>query len=102
MSNVVDFKAPATAAFNGPEPAHTRDTARLNAQTRRVFNAMRDGTERTLEEISALTLDPAPSISAQLRHLRKKRFGAHTVDKRYVADGLYKYRLTINTAEGTT
>ena len=37
--------------------------------------------------------DPLPSISAQLRHLRKDRFGSHVIDRKYIGDGLYKYRM---------
>ena len=36
----------------------------------------------TLHEISERTGYPEASISAQLRHLRKKRFGGYTVNKR--------------------
>ena len=43
---------------------------------------MRDAKWRTLKEISELTGDPEASVSAQLRHLRKERFGSHIVNKR--------------------
>lgn len=36
----------------------------------------------TLREIAALTHYGEASISAQLRHLRKTRFGGHRVEKR--------------------
>jgi hypothetical protein len=41
-----------------------------------------------------LTGAPPASVSAQLRHLRKPRFGGFTVEKRYLRDGLYTYRVT--------
>jgi hypothetical protein len=58
---------------------------------------MSDQRWRSLDEISKVTLDPHASISAQLRHMRKVRFGRHTVARRYCGDGLYQYRLTIRT-----
>jgi hypothetical protein len=54
------------------------------------------GEWRTLAEISELTGDPPASISAQLRHLRKARFGAHEVRKIHLGDGLYKYSVVPN------
>jgi hypothetical protein len=41
-----------------------------------------EGDARTLQEIADATGDPHASISAQLRHLRKPRFGAYAIDKR--------------------
>jgi hypothetical protein len=68
------------ARFEGP--VNAADCARLEGQIRRIFNLMRDGIWRTLKEIEVITGDPQASISAQLRHMKKLRFGAHTVDKR--------------------
>ncbi len=47
-------------------------------------------------EIATCTLTPPASVSAQLRHMRKPRFGGHTVEREYVGDGLYNYRLIVN------
>jgi len=57
---------------------------------------MQDGEWRSLGEISRQTGDPEASVSAQLRHLRKARFGAHTVSRRRIGAGLYLYQLTLN------
>lgn len=57
---------------------------------------MADGQWRTFAEIHALTGDGEASISAQLRNLRKNRFGAHQVERRSRGDrsrGLWEYRL---------
>lgn len=72
-----------------------RDTDRLNRQARAVFNVMRDGKWRTLKTIALLTNEPEASVSARLRDLRKPRFGGHVVDRSYVADGIWQYRLEI-------
>lgn len=81
--------------FNGPAYDHARDSARLGSQLLRVKHAMRDGRWRSLSHIAELTGDPEASISAQLRHLRKPRFGGHTVERRHVAGGLFEYRLLL-------
>ena len=84
--------------FNGPDYEPENDQARLAAQISRIFAVMRDGKWRTLNEIAVITKDPEASISAQLRHLRKARFGSHFVDKRRRGDrknGLYEYRLVL-------
>ena len=72
------------------------DQERLTGQIRRVFDSMKDGRWRTLGEIAAVTGDPEASISAQLRHLRKPRFGQWIVEKQARGEravGLYEYRL---------
>jgi hypothetical protein len=82
--------------FDGDDYVPERDDVRLTGQIKRVFDLMSDGKERTLDGISARTGYPSASISAQLRHLRKPRFGGHTVHKRYGNNGLYFYRLEVN------
>ncbi len=79
--------------FNGADYVPDRDDRRLTGQLKRVFEVMKDGKWRTLDAIEAATGDHAPSISAQLRHLRKARFGGHTVNRRYLGEGLYEYQL---------
>ena len=85
--------------FDGPayEPAH--DQARLSGQIARVWTVMGDRSWRTLNEIASLTGDPPASVSAQLRHLRKERFGGHTIERQARGDrgdGLWEYRLIVN------
>ena len=79
--------------FNGPVYDQDRDGDRLSHQHQRVRELMADGQWRTLAEISAVTGDPPASVSAQLRHLRKPRFGSHLVEKRHLGQGLYVYRV---------
>ena len=82
--------------FDGDDYNHERDSDRLTGQLLRIFEVVKDSRWRTLKEIALLTGDPEASISAQLRHLRKPRFGSHEVEKQYVDRGLYKYRVLIN------
>ena len=94
MSQMTIFDAIAKAPrFNGADYVPERDNARLAGQLLRVYELMADQQWRTLAGIARSTGDPESSISAQLRHLRKPRFGGHTVNRRYVGDGLYQYQL---------
>ena len=79
--------------FNGSDYVPARDDARLAAQHSTIKQLMRDRKWRTLGEIEAVTGYPQASISAQLRHLRKKRFGAFIIEKKYLGRGLYAYRM---------
>lgn len=88
--------------FDGPDYEPENDRKRLTGQIERVFNLMRDGKWRTLSEIEKATGDPAASISAQLRHLRKPRFGSFTVEKQRRGDrkaGLFEYRVLTGGAQ---
>ena len=76
-----------------------RDDHRLAGQILRIVSCMADGRWRSLADIEAITGDPAASISAQLRHLRKRRFGGHTVNKEYLGEGLWVYQLRLNKGE---
>lgn len=84
--------------FDGSDYKPQRDDQRLSAQYVRIFELMKDKVFRSLKEISEYTGDPEASISAQLRHMRKERFGSHTVNKQYIGEGLYIYQLLVNRA----
>ena len=85
--------------FDGPDYVPEFDQDRLKGQILRIYNCMKDEKWRTLPEIEEITGDPQASISAQLRHLRKPRFGNHTVNKRRrgeVSSGLWEYQLLMH------
>lgn len=86
-----------TSRFNGADYKHERDSKRLTSQYNDIFKLMADGEFRSLAKIATLTGHHEASISAQLRHMRKPRFGSHTVDKRHRGNGLYEYQLIVNT-----
>lgn len=82
--------------FNGPDYTTVLDYKRLSNQQEHIKELMIDGVWRSLSEIQNLTGYPESSISAQLRHLRKKRFGSYLVDKQRRGErygGLFEYRL---------
>lgn len=83
--------------FDGPDYKPEQDRERLTGQIRRVYACMASGQWMSLRQIAAATGDPEASVSAQLRHLRKPRFGGHCVEKVHIGQGLYHYRLIVNT-----
>ncbi len=94
----------AAAHFNGADYVPARDDQRLSVQFTTIFELMSDHEWRTLPDIERETSYPQASISAQLRHMRKERFGGHTVARRYIGDGLYEYAVnrpgTMNPVRG--
>lgn len=82
--------------FSGPAYDPAKDQTRLSNQHLQIRETMLDGEWRTLKEISALLGYPESSVSAQLRHLRKPRFGSYVVERRARGDrskGLFEYRV---------
>jgi hypothetical protein len=79
--------------FDGDDYQPDRDKPRLTGQIKEVFSFISDQKWHTVHRIAAITGHPEPSVSAQLRNLRKERFGGHTIDRKYAGDGLYLFRL---------
>ncbi len=85
--------------FSGSDYSAMVDKKRLTGQIKRIYALMVDGGWRTLREIETSTGDPQSSISAQLRNLRKIKFGSHVINKRRRGDrtnGLFEYKLLKN------
>lgn len=80
--------------FDGHDYTPERDNPRLTAQLGRIFNVVSGGGWFTLRDIAERAEAPEASVSAQLRHLRKPRFGSYTVEREYIGGGLYRYRVT--------
>ena len=85
------------ARFNGAVYDPYYDDDRLTKQLGRVWSALWSTKKyQTLEELADKTNDPPASISAQLRHLRKERFGSYIIDKQPRGErgaGLWEYKL---------
>lgn len=91
------------APFDGADYKPEFDHTRLSEQMRRVYDCMKDGVWRTVKEIAvAIKLatgkdDAENSIQAQLRNLRKEKFGKFLVPKRNRGErgkALSEYRLS--------
>jgi hypothetical protein len=86
-------------SFEGAEFVQELDGARLTGQIARVYAVVKDEKERSVDEIQEEILrrfkvcDPTPSISAQLRNLRKPEFGGHLVRSFRKEGGLFVYVL---------
>ena len=83
--------------FDGHTYDPKLDQKRLSTQYMAVWNIMIDGQWHTESEIRTITNNPAGSgVTARFRDFRKKRFGAHTVERERVPGkrGLHKYKLT--------
>ena len=101
MANLFDIKRTRdgerySPGFNGPAYDPAIDKARLTGQIKRIYSLMQDQAWRTLQEIASITGDPPASISAQLRHLRKRRFGSYIVERQRRGEplhGLFEYRV---------
>jgi DNA-binding MarR family transcriptional regulator len=85
--------------FNGSTYQAEFDFNRLTSQIEAIFELMKDGKHRTLGEIESLTGYPQASISAQLRNLKKDRFGKHKLYKKRRGSfekGHWEYQLILN------
>ena len=81
--------------FDGSDYDHLRDATRLHGQMGRIWEVIKNGCWYTLADLATKTGAPEASISAQLRHLRKPRFGGHTIEKQRCPSGQYEYRLVV-------
>ena len=88
--------------FDGAEYVPGVDDKRLTGQILRVFECMKDGKWRTLSEIRTaihgtfFKADGEASISAQIRNLKKQKWGGHVIERRPRGDrerGLWEYRI---------
>jgi hypothetical protein len=92
--------------FNGPAYVPARDDERLLTQLERVLACLKlVNVPMSLREIQLWiemrfgVTDPQASISAQIRHLRKDRFGGHTIERTHAGDGLFVYKLVAPKAQ---
>jgi hypothetical protein len=83
-----------TGSF-GPAYDEKRDGSRVRHQQERIRDFMLAANSwKTLVEIHAALDYPEASISAQLRHLRKRQFGGYIVAKRRRSGkGTWEYRV---------
>ena len=79
--------------FDGDDYVADRDNARLINQIDKVRMYMENAGYLTVKQIAADLKQPEPSVSAQIRNLRKDRFGARTVNREYRGNGCYAFKL---------
>lgn len=71
----------------------SRDASRLARQLALVRAAMSDGQPHTLAELARAASCSTASASARVRDLRKPRYGAHTVSRTYIDNGVWEYAI---------
>lgn len=79
--------------FDGDDYVHQRDSKRLKTQLEQIESYIEGKGYLTLQEIADATGFAQTSVSAQLRNLRKERFGSRKIDRKYISNGLYSYKL---------
>ena len=72
------------------------DVKRVKGGLKKIYMHVRDGERHTLADISAATGVPEASVSAGLRSLRRDKYGAHTIVRYHVGNGLHTYRFIAN------
>jgi hypothetical protein len=70
--------------------------ARQSNRDRILYEIMKAGEWFTLEQINSLSGYPTASASAGIRDFRKPMYGSNTVEKNYLGNGVYQYRLVKN------
>lgn len=85
---------PATPHFNGPDYEPKKDQKRLSRQLATIRDWMLNHRQfRTLQEIAGALGYPETSVSANLRHLRKTKFGSFTVNRRKRTPSISEYQV---------
>lgn len=80
--------------FDGNTYIAPRDQARLSSQLHMVVQILSDNQWHTLDEMAKRIGGSQAGISARIRDLRKARFGARKIERRYINNGLWEYRLS--------
>ena len=82
------------AHFDGKFCDIPKDHLRLSRQFERVRDYMSDHQFHSVQEVAQALNIPENSASAQIRNLRKARFGARVIETQRCTDtGLFKYRM---------
>lgn len=81
--------------FGGATYDEKRDGDRLRKQLDAVRSFMLRNGWVTLKDLAGAVGAPEASVSARLRDLRKQQHGAYTIEREYVSQGLWRYRIKI-------
>ena len=94
LSLEIEKVRPLHPHFDGDFYDPNQDHERLTLQMDNVLTFMQDHRWHTVQEVAAGVHAPENSTSAQLRNLRKERFGRHQIQTvRGGPAGLFLYRL---------
>jgi transcriptional antiterminator len=82
-----------SAEFDGDDYDSDRDKERLTKQRDKIRMYMEGRNYLTVKEVAEVLNYPENSVSAQMRNLRKEKFGGRIVHREYFGNGLYKFKL---------
>ena len=86
----------ASLDFDGTAYEADKDQVRLTAQMKDVHAVLLCGSWHTVDEIHDSTGHPHNSVSAQIRNLRKSRFGGYSITGRYRnGTRIFEYKLEV-------
>lgn len=80
--------------FDGATYDEAFDHDRLHTQLKFVLTELLDQEWHTMQSIAAAINAPEPSVSAQIRNLRKDKHGGYVIERRRV-NNTYEYRVDI-------
>ena len=88
------------ADFDGDDIVQERDKPRLTRRLSLIYNYMKDGCWCDVREVAGYLAangmwSSETSVSANIRNLRKDKFGGYTVERVHIAGGYYRYRLVV-------
>jgi len=86
-------RPPQEPRFGGETYDPERDRKRLTGSLLKIRVAMAPGGWWTLARLADIGECSPAAASARVRDLRKSKFGGHTIDREYVADGIWRYRM---------
>ena len=67
-----------------------RDEPRLTNQRDLIMEYIKRHRDFSVDEVALALSFPENSVSSQIRHLRKEKFGDHCIPIRHVGGGLYR------------
>lgn len=82
--------------FGGKTFDPVLDAERLKSQLGRVFLVMRDQDWHTIPELQKKCGGSEAAISARIRDFRKSQYGSYEIITERVKEGLWKYKLVLN------
>lgn len=74
-------------------PKDEQRAEKLTGDLRRIYDIMCDGKAHLVSDIASRLNLPECSVSAQIRHLRKPKFGGYTIKRISLTKGLSAYQL---------
>lgn len=82
--------------FGGETYEPERDEARLGRSLAAVRQVMQDHQWHTIAELAEKAECSQAAASARIRDLRKPQFGSYTIEREYMANGLWRYRMVLS------